>query len=109
MTFRCERYLLASIWRSREDQVKGKMMLRSIMLALLFGTLWLPILAEAKSKAPPVAERNPKRVGTSTTKPSHPSEVEASPWHESVALQSAINKFCYLCFTYVSSIVQRTH
>ena len=56
-------------------------MLRSIMLALLFGSLWLPILAEAKSKAPPVAERNPKRVGsTSTPRPSHPSEIEASPW-----------------------------
>ena len=55
-------------------------MLRSIMLALLFGTLWLPILAEAKSNAPQVAERNPKRVGSSTAKSSHPSEAEASPW-----------------------------
>jgi len=56
------------------------MMLRSIMLALLFGTLWLPILAEAKSKAPPVAERNPKRVGPTAAKSSHPRQVEASLW-----------------------------
>jgi hypothetical protein len=56
------------------------MMLRSLMLALVFGTLWLPILAEAKSKTPPLPERNSKRVAASTPKRLHPSEVQASPW-----------------------------
>lgn len=32
------------------------MMLRSFMIALLFGALGLPILAEGKSKTPPVPE-----------------------------------------------------
>ena len=50
---------------------------RLIILALLFGTLWLPILAEAKSKAP---ERNPKHVGPTAARSSHPRQVEASLW-----------------------------
>ena len=34
----------------------------------------------AKSNAPQTCQRNPKRVGSSTAKSSHPSEAEASPW-----------------------------
>jgi hypothetical protein len=57
------------------------MMLRSLTLAVFLGSLWLPIPAEAKSKAPPVPERNPKRAAsTSTPKSLHPSEVQTSPW-----------------------------
>ena len=57
------------------------MMLRSFMIALLFGALGLPILAEGKSKTPPVPERNPKSAGaTSTPKRLHPSEVQTRPW-----------------------------
>jgi hypothetical protein len=56
-------------------------MLRSVTLALVFGTLSLPILAEAKSKAPSVPERNPKRLcSISKPKRSHPSELKSSPW-----------------------------
>ena len=57
------------------------MLLRSVTLALVFGTLSLPILAEAKSKAPSVPERNPKRL-CSISKPKrlHPSELQSSPW-----------------------------
>jgi hypothetical protein len=57
------------------------MILRSLTVALLLGSLWLPILAEAKSKAPPVPDRNPKRTGsTSTPKRLQPSEVKTRPW-----------------------------
>jgi hypothetical protein len=57
------------------------MMLRSLVLILLFGAFSLPTVAEAKSKALSVPERNPKRVGpNSTPKRLHPSEVESSPW-----------------------------
>lgn len=57
------------------------MLLRSVTLALVFGTLSLPILAEAKSKAPSVPERNRKRL-CSISKPKrlHPSELQSSPW-----------------------------
>jgi hypothetical protein len=59
----------------------SRMMLRSLTLALLLGSLWLPVLAEAKSKSPPVPERNPKRTAsTSMPKRVHPSEVRTSPW-----------------------------
>lgn len=57
------------------------MLLRSVIFALLFGTLSLPILAEAKSKPPAVPERNPKRQGgISKPKRLHPSEVQSSLW-----------------------------
>jgi hypothetical protein len=56
-------------------------MLRSLTVALLLCSLWLPVLAEAKSKAPPVPERNTKRTASAfTPKPLHPSEVQTSPW-----------------------------
>lgn len=56
-------------------------MLRSLTLALLLGSLWLPILAEAKSKSPPVPERNAKRTAASSTpKRLDPGEVQISPW-----------------------------
>jgi hypothetical protein len=58
----------------------SRMMLRSLTVDLLLGSLWSPILAEAKSKAP-VPERNPKRTAsTSTPKSLPPSEVQTSPW-----------------------------
>jgi hypothetical protein len=57
------------------------MMLRSLTLALVVGSLLLPILAEAKSKAPTIPERNPKRTAsTFTPKRLHPSEMQISPW-----------------------------
>jgi len=56
-------------------------MLRSLTVALLLCSLWLPVLAEAKSKAPPVPERNTKRTASAfTPKPLHPSEIQTSPW-----------------------------
>ena len=56
-------------------------MLRSLTVALLLCSLWLPVLAEAKSKAPPVPERNTKRTTSAfTPKPLHPSEIQTSPW-----------------------------
>lgn len=56
---------------------------RSLTLMLLLATIWLPILAEAKSKAPPLPERNSKRA-TSPAKQKrlHPSEVQTSPWSD---------------------------
>jgi hypothetical protein len=57
------------------------MLLRSIIVALVFGTLSLPIPTEAKSKAPPTPEQNPKRKGAvSKLKRLHPSEAQSSPW-----------------------------
>jgi hypothetical protein len=57
------------------------MLFRSIIVALVFGTLSLPILAEAKSKPPSVPERNPKRQDAiSKSKRLHPSEVQSTPW-----------------------------
>jgi hypothetical protein len=57
------------------------MLLRSVIFALLFGTLSLPILAEAKSKKPAVPERNHKRQGAiSKPKRLHPSEAQSSSW-----------------------------
>jgi len=75
-----ERHLHAAVWVLPRRPGEGKIMLRSIMLAVVFGILWLPLLAEAKSKAPHVAERNPKRVGPPAAKSSYPRQVEASLW-----------------------------
>jgi hypothetical protein len=57
-------------------------MMRSLMLVLSFGLLWLPNLAEAKSQAPHPTdpERNPKLGSTSTPKRLHPSEITTRPW-----------------------------
>jgi hypothetical protein len=56
---------------------------RSLTVTLLLATIWLPILAEAKSKAPPLPERNPKRAAApATPKRLHPSEVQTSPWSD---------------------------
>src|SRR4029078_316771 len=58
-------------------------MLRSLTVALLLCSLWLPVLAEAKSKAPPVPERNTKRTTSAATpKPRHPREIQRSPWRD---------------------------
>jgi hypothetical protein len=57
------------------------MMRRSLTLALLLGSIWLPVLAEAKNKSSPVPERNPKRIAsTFIPKRLPPSEVRTSPW-----------------------------
>ena len=54
------------------------MMLRSLTLALVVGSLLLPILAEAKSKAPPIPERNPKRTASTSTPKRFTSERDAN-------------------------------
>jgi hypothetical protein len=56
---------------------------RSFTLTLLLATIWLPILADAKSKAPPLPERNSKRAASpATQKRLHPGEIPTNPWSD---------------------------